>query len=258
MRATPQLPVLPESVISNASASIPYVPFPESWAKFQSCSDAKEGTFRWWQQHELVVVLPESEEYHSVEQRLQKDMPTAKLQNLERVQHRRLWQQFWTKREYIKSKNGDEANEQLLWHGTSARKPQEVLESEDGLDVRFAGSAFYGRGIYLSESAVYQTSGRYAHWCSESGPLQLLLVRVALGAIQELGQTVTEQTKAMSMPAERGRVPGCGVIRYDSVRAGPHRPWKSGDGANASMIHIVYKTEQVFPSYVVTYKTSSD
>ena len=48
-----------------------------------------------------------------------------------------------------------------------------------------ACSALYGRGRVPN-------FGRYAHWCSECGPLQLLLVRVALGAVQELGDTVTE------------------------------------------------------------------
>ena len=65
---------------------------------------------------------------------------------------------------------------------------------------------------------------------------------------------MTPQTKEMVMPGERGRVPGCGVIRYDSVRAGPHRPFRSGPGTNDSIIYVVYKTEQVFPEYVVTYK----
>ena len=188
--------------------------------------------------------------------RLQREMPAAQMVKLERVQHRRLWQQYWTRRKYVSSKNNGNANEQWAWHGTSARRPEEVLESEDGIDVRFAGSAFYGRGIYLSESPVYQTAGRYAHWCSQEGPMQLLLVKVALGAVQELGTRVDEQTKAMSMPAERGRVPGCGVIRYDSVRAGPHRPWRAGPGPNDSIIYVVYKTEQVFPAYVVTYDTT--
>ena len=105
-----------------------------------------------------------------------------------------------------------------------------------------------------SESACYQTGGRYAHWLSAEGPLQLLLCKTALGAVQDLGCSVTAQTKEMVMPGERGRVPGCGVIRYDSVRAGPHRPFLSGPGTNDSIIYVVYKTEQVFPEYVVTYK----
>lgn len=247
------LPMLSEDLLSAADAGIPYVPFPSTWAPFSDAS--REGTFQWWQQHELVQVAADSTEFRDVQHRLCAEMPSARLQKLERVQHRRLWQQYWTKRKYVGCKNGGDPNEKWLWHGTSARQPQEVLESEDGLDVRFAGSAFYGRGIYLSESPVYQTAGRYAHWRSQEGPMQLLLVQVALGACQEEGTRVSEQTKSMTIPKERGRLPKCGVLRYDSVRAGPHRPWRAGPGANDSIIYVVYKTEQAFPAYVVTYET---
>ncbi len=71
-----------------------------------------------------------------------------------------------------------------------------MLESEDGLDVRFAGSAFYGRGIYLSESPVYQTAGRYAHYCSQDGPMQLLLVQVNWSPFHETNAIVCETSRS--------------------------------------------------------------
>ena len=51
----------------------------------------------------------------------------------------------------------------------------------------------------------------------------------------------------------RGEVPGCGIVRYDSVHAGPHRPYRSGPGINDSCIYVVYKNDQVYPEFVVTY-----
>ena len=67
------------------------------------------------------------------------------------------------------------------------------------------------------------------------------IVQAAAGAAQECGSRVDAATKKMKMPDQRedGR-------RYDSVRAGPHRPAMSGpgdggDGDDASIIWVLYK-----------------
>ena len=62
-----------------------------------------------------------------------------------------------------------------------------------------------------------------------------------------MGTRVTDETKGMRMP---GTVEDSSGYRrlYDSVRAGPHRPFKSGEGdagTNQSIIHVVYDAKQV-------------
>ena len=90
------------------------------------------------------------------------DLPCARLVKLQRIQRRILWDRYHNGRESVMSTNGGEANdEMLLWHGTSATPPVEVLRAQHGLDIRFGGESFYGRGLYLSELARYQTGGRY-------------------------------------------------------------------------------------------------
>ena len=42
-------------------------------------------------------------------------------------------------------------------------------------------------------------------------------------------------------------------VTYDSVVGGPHRPGRAGRGENDSKIHVVYKSEQLYPDFVVTY-----
>ena len=95
--------------------------------------------------------------------------------------------------------------------------------------------------------------------------MQLLLVRTALGAPQEMGARVTLQTKAMTQPAVRGCIAMDGSsadtaavdridVRFDSVVAGPHRPFLSGPGLNDSRFHVVYANEQAYPEYLVTYE----
>ncbi|EOD39742.1 hypothetical protein EMIHUDRAFT_125620, partial [Emiliania huxleyi CCMP1516] len=96
--------------------------------------------------------------------------------------------------------------------------------------------------------------GRYAHRISGSGGsrVQLLIVKAALGSQQEMGQRISAETKAMRMPDVR--VEGPPRLLYDSVRGGPHRPFVSGggeNGCNASIVHVVYESRQMYPAYVI-------
>ena len=51
------------------------------------------------------------------------------------------------------------------------------------------------------------------------------------------------------MPAKRLQVPM--PVRYNSVRAGPHRPFCGGEGNDQSIIHAVYSPPQMYPTYIV-------
>ena len=112
---------------------------------------------------------------------------------------------------------------------------------------------------------------RYAHFLDSSlkPQMQLLLVRTALGTPQEMGVGVSLQTKAMTQPDVRGYIAmddssadTAAVdridVRFDSVVAGPHRPFQAGPGLNDSTIHVVYANEQVYPEYLVTYEMDVD
>ena len=80
--------------------------------------------------------------------------------------------------------------------------------------------------------------------------MKVLLVRTALGVQQEMGTTVSDATKGMRLPDVRDEQAGI-KRRYDSVRAGPHRPFVSGGsgegaaGTDQSIIHVVYDAKQV-------------
>ena len=50
----------------------------------------------------------------------------------------------------------------LLWHGTSAHDPQQIVTQEVGLDMRYANKhGQYGAGIYFADNAQY--SNNYAY-----------------------------------------------------------------------------------------------
>jgi len=199
----------------------------------------------------LVPLNRSDEAWLHVASLLRVSCPSAKLAGLQRVQWPLLWEEFVRFRDHYL---GEDANERLLFHGTGPCSASDLFAHRIGLDPRFSSGGFYGNGIYLAEHASYPVGGRYAHRVAGSGGtrLQLLLVRASLGAQQELGQRIDNVTRAMRMPDVRSDGPT--GARFESVRTGPHRPFQSGTGESsldASVIHVVYESRQLYPQYVL-------
>ena len=136
-----------------------------------------------------------------------------------------------------------------------------VLSDPGGLDPRHSGGGFYGRGVYLSERPDYQIGGRYAHFVSGSGQrlAELVVVKAALGAQQDFGTRVDTDTRNMAMPGVRSEEPI--LQRFDSVRAGPHRPHVAGvgdSGLNASFVHVLYEKRQLYVAYAIEVQLGVD
>jgi len=205
----------------------------------------------------LVPLRAGDLEWQFTQRLLHNSCPVARLIALQRVQWPHVWGEFARDRgEYLDGS----ANEQLLFHGTGAASAAEVFLHPHGLDPCFSNGGFYGHGIYLSQDAAYPLGGRYAHRVAGPGGrrLELLLVRANLGLQQELGQRVDSATKAMRSPNERADGPS--GARYNSVRAGPHRPFASGthgSSVDASVIHAVYARQQLYPQYVLEVEMGS-
>ena len=196
----------------------------------------------WWSRCAFVDVDMATTEASLVSALLRRGLPHARLVKLERVQNRMLRMRYDQARHLVNLRAG-EVNEQWLFHGTYTSTPADLCEDPEGLDPRRSSGGFYGCGTYLAESAAYGAGGRYAHRVAghDGARMQLLIVRAAAGAVQDFGGRVDAETKAMKMPGCRddGR-------RYDSVRAGPHRPalagpGDGGDGDDASIIWVLYK-----------------
>ena len=235
---------------------------PSDWAPMPDDDAARDPA--WLSRHALVAVPLDADLAVSLRQKLRESLPHARLVSLERIQHRGLWRAYARKRDDVAFYNDSDANEILLWHGTGGRAPAAVLAHQEGLDPRFSSGGFYGQGIYLAERAAYPVGGRYAHRVAGHGGtrFQLLLVRVAAGAVQDFGAEVTAATKKMRFP---GRATAGGREReggrlYDCVQAGPHRPHISGAGGpgdtDASRICVVYQADQMYPAFVCTFDLS--
>ena len=225
-------------------------PFPLEWG-----DQAEDGDAAWWGLTEYDTLSLESAEVGLISTMLRQACPTARLSVVRRVRNRQLWKNYRECRDDIQRHNDGDANEQLLFHGTGATRADDVLKDPGGLDPRHSqGGGFYGRGVYLSERPDYQIGGRYAHFVSGSGQrrAELLVVKAALGAQQDLGTRVDTDTRKLAMPGVRSEEPI--LQRFDSVRAGPHRPHVAGageSGLNASFVHVLYEKRQLYVAYAI-------
>ena len=75
-----------------------------------------------------------------------------------------------------------------------------MSNATQALDPRFSNGGFYGRGIYLAANPSYPIGGRYGHRLPGFGGrrIQLLVVRAALGTVQDLGKWPTPQLTVMA------------------------------------------------------------
>jgi len=222
--------------------------FPEEWGAGGGDGGPTES--------KLVPLSMQSNEALLIKTLLARSCPSARLSRVQRVQNKKLWCEYAHYRDesLVHTCAGGDVNEMLLFHGTAERAAEDVLAHQNGLDPRFSNGGFYGQGIYLAEDPSYPIGGRYAHRISGSGGsrVQLLIVKAALGSQQEMGQRISAETRAMRMPDVR--VEGPPRLLYDSVRGGPHRPFVSGGGENgcdASIVHVVYESRQMYPAYVI-------
>ena len=110
-------------------------------------------------QCELVDLGNTSDEFLFVASLL-RHIPSARLVQLERIQHRHLRLQFLQRAESIARLNGNDSNQCWTWFGSSDFTPRDILSGPDGLDPRHSTGGFYGRGVYLSDDPCYQIGGR--------------------------------------------------------------------------------------------------
>ena len=142
---------------------------------------------------------------------------------VERIQNTELHHAWRARRKRVADNNDGDPNDQILFHGTGARPPTEVVAASEGLDPRNSKSKgnFYGVATYLSEDPAYGLgTGPYAYRVPghDGRRQQLLVVRLAAGAVKEYGTLVTEETKALTKPPIRDKGPP--VVLYDTVKVG--------------------------------------
>ena len=84
---------------------------------------------------ELFVVANGSVEYSSIVSKFMLTMTNATILTVQRIQNQFLWEKFIHHKCMIELKNGLEANEMELFHGTSDTFPEQIYDSEEWFDM---------------------------------------------------------------------------------------------------------------------------
>jgi hypothetical protein len=187
-----------------------------------------------------------------VERLVQKSVANASVVALERVSALHLKKRYENHRthEVMPTAVDHAAHELLLFHGTGASEPHHVLLSGNGLSPLASKGGFYGDGTYLAKKACYPMSGRYGYRVPGSTDrVRLVLVRVCTGTPWHAKGLVNARTRSLKEPPVR--IESSPPVRFNCVRAGPHRPHAVGTGEGASEMYVVYEKQQMLAEYIV-------
>ena len=193
----------------------------------------------WDHQTEDVVlcrVAEGSPEWAHVDKLMKESLTNVKIQTIERIQNKHLWQKYDFFRKKMEERTqGSGVNEKELFHGTRSNHPREIYESDKGFDFRFGSeNSLWGQGTYFAVKASY--SDRSYAYRPSGGQKQLILAKVVTGE-----SIFMKQTEKLKVPPLK---PGGKVERYDTVRA----------NTGGSEIYVVYDHEKAYPAYLITYR----
>lgn len=139
------------------------------------------------------------------------------------------------------SVHATQLNEFLMYHGTQHRSVKNICEQ--GGDPRRAGThagTLFGNGFYLatnsSKADIYTDLNDQRERC-------VFVMRACLG---EVFETLVPMQTTVRAPAD-----------HDSVRALTGTHWRHNQPVIGTVEHpefIVYKSEQLLPEYLITYR----
>ena len=187
---------------------------------------------------ELLSVHHGSSEWQSVEELMKLTLAKIRIFQLQRIQHRQLWDKYALEMKHMSERNSGCVNEQQLFHGTRNTDPSVIIKGVRGIDFRYSSRDYqlrWGTGAYFAVNASY--SNNYCYIDRDSGLKQLLLVKVLTGRSCDYGKRKDpELTKPP--PLSQGS-----HVLYDTVKG----------YTNGSYVYVVYDHDRAYPAYLITY-----
>ncbi|TNV84413.1 hypothetical protein FGO68_gene14258 [Halteria grandinella] len=176
-----------------------------------------------------------TEEFKTIETEFKKTIPNAQIIKVERIQNKRLWQQFLLEQNNMLDKlmSKEDLNIRYHFHGTRKTSPSYIYKSEQGFNGYYSNDGMWGRAIYFAAKASY--SHDYRHTLPD-GTFQMFQARVILGKCKEMIPD--------SSLREPPFIEGSTTVRYDSVQG----ITKDTD------VFMVYSNAKAYPEYLITYK----
>ncbi|XP_071774139.2 protein mono-ADP-ribosyltransferase PARP14-like isoform X1 [Centroberyx gerrardi] len=183
-----------------------------------------------------MVKLPSSSvEYQRVKESFKRTAAKTVLK-IERLQNIHLRRGYEVQKKHISDKNrqGGEAGEKLLYHGTTQDNCQSIMKT--GFNRSFAGqnATAYGLGTYFAVDASYSANPTYSRPAQDGSQL-MFVARVVTGDYA-LGQS------NMKVPPPRD--PQQPHDLFDSVVNNLQSP----------SMFVVFHDNQAYPDYLITFK----
>jgi hypothetical protein len=200
---------------------------------------------------------------------------THRIVQVRRIQNRGLLRDWLAQKSKIADLRGaGNVNDLHAWHGSGALDPIKIAEAKNGFLMQYsAATGLYNQGTYCAEHPSYSHDAKYVYRSSDkdgqhgskSGEyFHLILCKVILGNSWRLEDILPPHLRGNDKDSEGARRQKFAELErqmqeqeYDSVTGGPHRPGKSGRGANDSIMYVDYSGKQVLPALIVTYKESA-
>ncbi|XP_070262430.1 protein mono-ADP-ribosyltransferase PARP14-like isoform X2 [Myotis yumanensis] len=182
----------------------------------------------------LVELQPGQSEYSKVADAFNQTCSQFKIEKIERIQNRSLWQFYQTKKKTMDDKNGHIQNERLLFHGTDADSLPHV--NQHGFNRSYAGknAVAYGRGTYFAVHANYSANDTYSR-PDANGKKHMYYVRVLTGLYARGNFSLLEP------PPKNPQNP---LDLYDTVT----------DRVSNPSLFVVFYDYQAYPEYLITFK----
>ena len=120
----------------------------------------------------------------------------------------------------------------LLFHGTTTTDPRIIIDSDEGLDIRFNGknATAYGKGIYFHQTASYSIG--FAHQNARGRNREMLVAKVLVGDTVKQGGDSNRRLPPC--------LPGSTTYRYDSIN----------DGGG---MYISFTNSKTYPAYLISF-----
>ncbi|XP_074949069.1 protein mono-ADP-ribosyltransferase PARP14 [Phalacrocorax aristotelis] len=186
------------------------------------------------QRVKLVNLQPSCPEYANVQKKFKKTCPNFVIEKIERIQNPFLWQTYQIKKSSFCTKNKNQNNEKLLFHGTAASSLNTI--NYNGFNRGFAGknAAAIGKGTYFAVDASYSAQDTYSR-PDMTGRRYMYLARVLTGEYcAGSGGLITPPPKHPADPTDL----------YDSVVDNVYNP----------TMFVIFNDIQAYPEYLITFR----
>ena len=213
------------------------------------------------QKHALFAVNRTSEEWKHVQRKFEATMTGHTITKIERIQKPQLWERYQLSKKHLEQKNGGDANEQELFHGSRGNDPKDIYEDEDGFDVRCSRGGMWGRANYFAVNSSY--SDRYSHpvhsLSYSAHPVRSLnsflstgypSLNDSLGAFRQKKQIFL----ARVLVGESFRCDSNHDLHKPPFKHGTKEKYDSVSGyTGGSEVYMTYDNSHSYPAYLITY-----